>query len=568
MKVFNKRYNPKVVLTVLALFATQILISCSKENGTEKVVTQGTKLIVNVLGITDITEVSAVKLKANTEGKALVKQGDIMPKEMISFKGFDAQVSLEKDDLRTTNVSIGDRVTSSLGSGQLMAAAMKTGVKYRLLIYKIDGTFVSSTQLLSGTAGEVYVEKGEKYNWYAVSYHNTDDIPTVNSANPELNVPEDTDLLYASGTVDIPAGAADGNVPLGVVFEHKFARIALELNTMGMFADMNSVGVSVSGATAATGTIDLKDGTLSNISSQPVNVDFSNFVNVDPLYGDRKVAYIYTAVEDPLSSLSVSINALDIKLDDGTNRVFTDLATTPSVFNFNLTPQLGGSYTARLNFIESPLTVGGVEWARQNIYYQGGHNPYRFHHTYAHTNQRNSYFSFRSAIPTEYGSFSTPADPCSLVYPAGVWRTAKRSDFSALPNPSGTTVPSYGSNVVGGNSLGYFEYNATGTAAPYPSNKLHFNFNGGSISTSLVANLIEVQLGATYGTNVQFWTSDVVLDLGILTVGAWNYNGKIVDPAIGSTYHAATIDNALISIGALGLNLITSNFKNVRCVRK
>src|SRR5690606_7833297 len=99
----------------------------------------------------------------------------------------------------------------------------------------------------SGEVEEIKVPKGDDYFWYAVSYNNTDDIPDVDTANPQLTLPGDKDVLYASGSLSIPESAPDDNIPLGIVFKHSFARVTIELNTMGMFADMISAEVNVTG---------------------------------------------------------------------------------------------------------------------------------------------------------------------------------------------------------------------------------------------------------------------------------------------------------------------------------
>jgi hypothetical protein len=107
---------------------------------------------------------------------------------------------------------------------------------------------------------------------------------------------------------------------------------------MGIFAGMNHVGVSLSGAKSNTSTFYLKNGALSKISSNPIDIDFEDFTNLEPNFEDRKIAYIYTALKKP-TNLIVSINALDIQLDNATHRVFNSLPANPTVFNFNFTPR-------------------------------------------------------------------------------------------------------------------------------------------------------------------------------------------------------------------------------------
>src|SRR5690606_5037397 len=118
MKVYNKRHNPKFVLTVLALCATTLIVGCSKKDEPKDLFGDGTKLIVNVMGITDLTEVEASKLKASAADMPTIKGGEIMPKEMINFEAFDAQVSLTKDELKKRPVSI-DRKSTRLNSSHV-----------------------------------------------------------------------------------------------------------------------------------------------------------------------------------------------------------------------------------------------------------------------------------------------------------------------------------------------------------------------------------------------------------------------------------------------------------------
>lgn len=574
MKLLYKQYRPQLRLAMVFLMAGLFLESCSK--GKEKSgigeIEEGTKLIVSVLGISDLEDVPQLSLKAGPTPRETVNEKDLAVPEMVSFPAFDALYSVERETKENTKVVIG-RTSKGSSKAGLRAAAMETGVKYRLLLYnKADGAFVSSSLLESGVNAAVDANIGTEYLWYALSYNNEEEVPDVDPLNPVLDLPGGKDVLYASGEVAVPVEAAYGtNVPLGIVFKHSLARVAIELNTMGMFANMNSAAVSVSGLAVKTGTMDLRTGEISNLSDYTQTLDYSNFVDVDPLYQDRKIAYAYTAEATPMTDLTVTITDLELQLDDNSVRSFASLlSANPSVFTFNVTPVIGTSYKAIVNLIESPLTVGSVRWARQNIYYQEGHNPFRFHHTYAHTKLRNSYFSFGSAFPRENAQEGSETDPCAMVYPAGVWRQATREDFLSLPPASGTSVPVYGSVVQDGATLGYFEYTqAIGTGAPYPNNNLRFNFNGGSISVGLLNNLLEIDLGDSYGSNVQYWTSSRFINLPpLVTLGAYGYTGRVVNPILGSNYHSTNVDMSLLEIGILGLGVIESNYKNVRCVRQ
>ncbi|HLT88163.1 MAG TPA: hypothetical protein VKZ57_11280 [Sphingobacterium sp.] len=440
-------------------------------------------------------------------------------------------------------------MASNSASAGKRSAAIADGITYRLLIFTEDGALVSSTQLTADGPAEIELPSSGTYRWHAVSFHNTASIPNVDSNNPLLDVPEHTDLLYASGVIAVPGQTAGENVSVGIIFAHKYARIALELNTMGMFGNMNNVGLTISGVTGSKASINLKDGSLSNISTNPTTISFDDFVNVDPLYADRKIAYIYTAVEN-LVDLKVDINALDIQLINGTNRVFSGLAENPAVFEFSFTPQIGASYTARMNFIESPLTVNTTRFARTNLYYHGGHNPYRFLPTNEHTDATNTYFSFRGTLPGQYGNSLTSGDPCALVYPEGTWRTPGFNDFAMITPVF--PVETYKTE----NGLGYYEYEDTqGTGAPYPSNKLRFNFNGyGTAVGNETEGTIVFDLNDTYGRTASLWTTS---SDGFNGLGVFYYHGASTG---GDNVNKEAIDYA-------GTGYVQTTFKNIRCIR-
>lgn len=557
------KFSNKIAVSVLLVCMGQLLVSCSKKKDEIQMDPADIrKLTVSVLGITDEGEVSSIAAKASSAVKSLGKENAELPSKILHFEGFDAQVSVEPDVANTFKVSIGSNRIKGITGTELMAAAVANGVKYRLLLYEEDGTFASSTLLTSGIAGEVDVVKGTSYNWYAISYHNTEDVPDVNPADPKLSLPGGRDVLYASGSVAIPDGEGDVNVPLGIVFQHRLARIGIELNTMGMFADMNTAAVSVTGAAVKTATIDLRTGALTDLVDYTQTIDYSSFSDVEPPFRDQKVAYLYTADETPFNNLTVTLTNLVIELDNGSTRSFqTLLSASPSVFTFNnVTPQIGRSYRALVNLIESPLTLAGVQWARANLYYNGGHNPYRFHHTYLHTNARNTYFSFKGIVPSNFG---VDGDPCSQIYPNGVWRQASEPDFRTLTGTLGFGGQTATYGTVG--TLRYFEYQAaTGTAAPYPSNNLRFNMNGYGTVLGLVEGLINISLGSTYGSQVHVWTSTSGLDLpGLIGLGAWYYNGN---RTIINTNNI-NLSVSLLNVSAIGIDVVESDFRNVRCVR-
>lgn len=545
MNTLNIKRANWIVATVLLALGGSGLTSCSKESSSEQVIeVDATKIAVNVTGITDEGSISTKS--STTPSKAQT------PK-IQSYPEFDATLSVDNQLPASPLALATDRRNGKASvSNYLQAASMDAGVKYRLFLYKTDGTLYSSTLLTSGTAGSLTVVPGTTYKWVALSYNNSDDVADVTTGSTEIALPGGKDILYSTGTISTgnPAGTA-----INISFNRKFARLGIELNTMGMFANMETANVSVSGLSVQTATIDLADGSLKTFVDYPQTINFSSFTDINAAYQDAKIAYIYTA-NDSKSDIKVAVAGLKIKLDDNSSREFTTTANFPFT---TVTPVMGQSHRLLVNLIESPLTIENTKWARQNLYYTPGHNGYRFHHTYAHSQARNTYFSFKGTVPDQFGA---NGEPCGSVYPAGVWRTASEGDYRTLTgllNIGGKTA-TYG--TVGGN--GYSEFTATGTAAPYPSNKLRFNYNGGSTAVGLVNGLVNITLG-NFGTQSQYWTATSALGIpGLAGLGAWYYHGQ--KTLIGNNVNDDLSAN-LLTASVIGIDVLETQMKNIRCVR-
>ena len=552
MKVLynKKQLHWTIASLALLLIGSSTFSSCSKDKEPIEEIAQveGTKLMLNVSGIDESQQLS-------TKGpQAKAVQPSSGNTKILEFPEFDAVLETDHNLPFTASQSI-TKATSSKGNAK-RAAAIDNGVKYRLYLFSQDGTaFITSTQFTAGTQGTIDVTQGKTYKWVALSYNSAEDIPEITSADTKISLPSGKDILYTSGEVSVPTGNGNVNVPIDIMFKHKFARLGVELNTQGMFANMTGAKVAVAGI--KTASIDLATGNLSDLVTADHEIPFTSFKDINSLYQDAKIAYTYTA--DPTAvtgGIKVNVSNLALKIDDNSIRQFS---STPVNFAFNITPVLGNSHRLLVNLIESPLTVEGTRWARQNLYYQAGHNPYRFHHTYAHSNARNTYFSFKGLVPDQFGVNS---DPCAQVYPKGIWRQASESDFRKLTGFLGVG----GKNTTYGavNNRGYFEYDASGTAAPYPSNKLHFNFNGGSNSFAIVNGVLQINL-ANYGNRAELWTGTSGMNIGgLLGFGAWYYHAE----RGAFNIHNDDLTANLLNVSAIGVDFIETQLKNVRCVRK
>src|SRR5690606_23544420 len=143
---------------------------------------------------------------------------------------------------------------------------------------------------VGGTGTTIAVTPGTTYKWVALSYNNQDPIPTITTGNTSLLMPQNKDILYASGNITIPS-TPGANVSLPIAFNHAFSRLAIELNSMGVFRPMNSGTVSVTGLALRTGTINLVTGAVTpETTTFTPTINWDSFTNIDPAYSDAKIA--------------------------------------------------------------------------------------------------------------------------------------------------------------------------------------------------------------------------------------------------------------------------------------
>lgn len=549
-------------IPVYALFVLSVLFfSCDrKSDSLGKIGDLDGMLTVKVVGSSEYSAAEIAKL-ASTKPVISTEAEDEVVTEIVEHPAFDVQTSFSKNSLNKSNLPLLGQVgRPNFGKGSLFAVKIKEDVKYRLVLYTEDNQLFEDQILKAGEDAKIVVNNGTSYKWYAYS-HNTEDDPVGFGTDGKIDIPEGVDFLYASGTIDIPEESED-NHTLDITFAHKLARVQVEVNTMGMFADIEDATISIDGWSPQTAKLDLFSGDLSDETDYALDFEFSDFRVIEPPYKDSVQFTIYTA-GSPSGNLDLKITDLKLKIDDESIRDFGPvLSSTPMNFSFtNMNLEPGKSYTALANLIESPLELDGVRWARQNLYYKGGHNPYRFYHTYAHheDDQRQS-FAFRAEQPNIFAAENSTGDPCALVYPEGTWRTPKDSDFNNSINKR---------NLLGGRAYpqtngtddgkGYAEYTQTnGLEAPYPGNDLRFNMNGYGFEVGIVENLITLDFGQQ-GSRGHYWTHDRLLELPIVGGLGANYF-----PVVSSGNNMST---KVLSLALIGINVLKSDFCNVRCVR-
>ncbi len=321
--------------------------------------------------------------------------------------------------------------------------------------------------------------------------------------------------------------------------------------------------------------------------------------------------------------LDVSNLAIQHLDGNGTNAPRTYGTVTPITLKYSATLAKNTNFRLRADIVESALSTPGstAKWARSNLYYSGtagpnstpNHNPYRFYYTNQRTSRADGFFGYKGIIPGVFNDGSTAQstqDPCALVYPAGLWRqptlqeiagpTAQPSTLNFVINVNNNnSMVSRGAGGLLGLTLteilnlllgtpatpnttvitGGAEYTTSTAANPAfgtatsASNKLRFYYNGQVLASNVLQFLnlsdLTIPLGNLLdgdGATANFWTKDDGLGLGVANVGAWGYQARTVS-GIPNVVKAVASTEVLSTVSGLGINVLSTTLKNVRCVR-
>lgn len=589
-----------VLLALGAVFAT----GCAKDakQDLNEDTGEGTRVVIRVEGIDNGQGAPVLKGKAGGATAASSANNA----KLVEGDGFDVFVSQSNKIATRSNLAATatKRRSGSSSSNGLRAEAMESGVSYRVFLRKSGETALVSEPFTSGTVGSIPVEKGASYEWFALSFNGTEEVAAGTDGRVEID--DHNGVLYAKGEFEVGTGDGDIVVPLNITFKPQLTRVAIEINTMGMFAPIASADVSVTGVYAAPDAIDILTGDFEGNTETAVPVSYADFVNVDGnTFGDRKVAYANVAA-NATEDITVRVTNLKITLDNDEERDFGSAEMTQE-----FTPEPGMEQHIVMGFVESPLTHGGVQWSRSPLYYEGNrnatsvaqlsHNPYRFYHTNPTLDENNpeAYFSYGGAIPGKLAKQTNPLDPCALVYPAGLWRTPTSGNLEVIKSVGLSSVlEALNLNVAG--TLDVLvpvialtaapvvdAVNVSGSAQEFDPqsginpayggetssvNKLRFNYNGMVKDISVVEDLISLNLGNTAGRYGAFWTRDRAINIPIVAgVGVLHYLGhqgsvSLLPPAPGGP-KAYEASNALAIDLLGGIDVVKSSLMNVRCVR-
>ena len=601
--------NIKRLLILFVLCIT--LFSCTKNEDNNRVNESSNALVrFSVSGIEDIQEETNFKSASNVSQRE--ENSSI---QHTSYDGFETMNYFVKSSPKS-------KVFKELFANTFMAP----NIRYRVELFEVNGAdekHIETLDLVANSqvqnADTVGVIHGKSYKWYAFSYNTAD---SITLAKKTLVVPMgvNKDFLYATGGFTI---SQYGNTPVQIVFQRKTARVAIDVDARGLSANsITALQAVLPTNFLKTGDFNIKDSSVSNIVNVPAaayTLDFNEFTDVAGSY--RKLAYVHSVqAVVPSMDINVSVPTLEVSTTNGVtvaNGGYTRSNTLTSTgalsFPYTYTKiniPVGSSGVLKIDLLSSGIPFNGLTWAPAILYRHDATSSHRYRF-YPHNNQTRDYrafFSFRGYVPLQLATrTANPIDACNLVYPVGRWKTPSNSDFKVPAMVS--------SNGLVGNLLDLLVQillggNITNTTAEFnntiPNNRLLYGNSGlivpmnGSLPNLSILNLptsvndasplIDISLfetissgGITYRT-AHWWSFDPTIDLSlgsvinVATAGSQHYlsltypqytDNLLVVPVVVPEQRKAVTTTDLLNISLLNnaLGIISSSFKNVRCVR-
>ncbi len=289
---------PTCLLLLLLLFT-----ACKKEINTTTNDTSAAQITFTIKGVkSDDSKIAStnptivgnkVSENPSIEHKILDANNDI---EMSSITELMESSFDDPNAVENWNTKIHNKLAANIG--------MTTGHKYRVVLLNESGQVINTVQAVAGSPITIDLVKGQKYNWYAYSYDDTEDIP-VPTAAQTLETPTNKSLMYAKGSEIFTAVA--GNNPIAILFEHKLALVSIELDYDRLFAKIPTNNPSNPLEQSITnnfswrftsnpdflykGTFSLTTGTITN--PQPYSVNLNDIIQDHPTIKKIKIARCY-----------------------------------------------------------------------------------------------------------------------------------------------------------------------------------------------------------------------------------------------------------------------------------
>lgn len=565
MHIFTYRFTILIILPLL-------MLSCNKEPVNSK--TTNEKLIIQVAGIVDEYPTKiALKASNNKSFNSFDANSKIITKELngitLQLSSGDMHTSSERKVLKQQHqpkVATAKSQLASKATSSTSIVAMENNVSYRLVLYVKNGNsmqFQQSLDLKSGRKTEIDIVKGQQYQWYAYSYNTEHDLIPLNStSNPAIASSFDKELLYDSGTFNLKN---TGGHQLLIKFKQQLSRIGLRINSKGIFGSISDVKVHhLTEINLSSSNFNLIDGVFAGVS-QERKVNVGDTISLRPLLGDKEIVEAYYYSSNPLTlpkNFQVNLSKLAVEYEDKSKEILigeNGKNTSSQQLSFgDYEAAIGKSSVGNVNLIHSGVNVGGIVWAKGNLYYDNGNYKFRlsglfnyFQNTNENTanlikNYANTdYWYWMSERPDESRSdwSQGKVDPCSKVYPANTWRMPDNATFEVLTDRSRNGKTDLLSHRPNGYNSMYVEFYNRGESSTDPkTEKLYFKADGRWETNN---NRLR------YEDYVLFWSSTQRTDVRSSSAYIANYLRVHNSNAVLMTMHD---------------NLLTRRY-NIRCVR-
>lgn len=440
MKIFIKN-RTLITCSFIAFLTLFLVISCDDD---KKESEYDGNIQISLKGIEEYIE-----LDDNTKKTASTNPNSSHPIEIVNYNGFDAITSVNTTipKQKASNNKEASEPTSikKLASNTVLG----NNIYYRLIFFKAnDNAIVSEYLIKANEPPRIRLAHGD-YKWIAYSI-NEATVPTFNNNIVDKDAIKNKDLLYASNTITI----GNGDHFLNLIFQRYTTKYVTNIDIRGMFAtfhdDTRVTLKNVNGNLYKTANFNILEGEFKG-APETFEITGSELQAIIVGQNDKKTITFHTIAENdvtPKDGLMLQFKPLKIKMDDGTTiRNFTDI-TVGLKHNAQTSPSTRGrKYTISAQLLESAIKAGASSalWARSNLWYSENNitGAYRFRvsphqrdltkNTIAngYISDENDLWSYNTNTPKNENQ-TIGYDACTSVYPAGLWKMPKNSDFSTL----------------------------------------------------------------------------------------------------------------------------------------
>ncbi|MHC8949589.1 hypothetical protein [Sphingobacterium hungaricum] len=368
ISLLSSRWSIKFGLFVVLSAILSFQTSCKKEMQSEEL-SDGSNVVFTLEGINEDESLDLLASTSKGFSNSLSSSSNQIStnkNNIVNMNGLVASFTLQESSNFSTAIDSTKLVSSSKSINKLAAVSiLPNTVKYRLILYDKStnpSTFVSSTLATPGTAIAIPVVKGKNYDWVAFSFNDNSD-PGSSSTNIET---DNRDLLHAFGTTGvIPGVGGDGtdvSVPIKITLKHKLCKITVEINAANYVGNITALNASLASANYfSKGTLDLKTGTISDISAYTV----PQAITFTPATAASiKTATYYTAGTTAINPFSVNLNNISIL----SNSITRAMATTQPFTWTTIVPGPSKNYTAKIEFLKLDRSKLKIISAGSSIY--------------------------------------------------------------------------------------------------------------------------------------------------------------------------------------------------------